>query len=481
MEQKMYVGGEWVDAISGARFAVTNPATGETIATVPDAGRADARQAIAAAAAAFPAWAGLTAQKRSRALRRLYELIVEHADRLARILTDEQGKPLAEARGEVLNGAEYLLWYAEEARRIYGETIPAASPAARIWVLRQPVGVVGAITPWNFPSAMITRKIAPALAAGCTVVIKPAEQTPLSALALAELVQEAGLPAGAVNVLTTNQPAEIGAELLENQAVRKISFTGSTAVGKRLMAGAAAQVKRITMELGGHAPLIVFDDANLETAVKAAVVSKYRNAGQTCICANRLFVQESVLEEFTARYVAEVSRLKVGLGTEPDSHLGPLIDAAAWQKVEAHVADARAHGARVLTGGQRLTGGVYDRGYFYAPTVLADVTDQMKIMREETFGPVAPVLPFQTEEEAIRRANDTPYGLAAYVFTRGLARTMRVGEGLAYGMVAVNDALLAVPQAPFGGIKESGQGREGGRHGLNDYLEYKYLSVVLDQ
>lgn len=478
---RLYIGGEWREAVSGRRFEVTNPATGEVVATVPDAGPEDARAAIEAAHGAFAAWSSLPAHVRARYMRKLYDLIVANAGRLARALTEENGKPLAEARGEVLNGAEYLNWYAEETRRVYGEIIPSSSRRTRIWVLRQPVGVVAAITPWNFPSSMVTRKIAPALAAGCTVVLKPAEQTPLSALLVAELIQEAGLPAGVVNIITTRDPASVGQAFLSNRLVRKISFTGSTEVGKYLMQGAAAQMKRVSMELGGHAPFIVFDDADLDAAVKGAVTSKFRNAGQTCICANRIYVQESVAEAFTERLVAAVRSLRVGNGMEEGTSVGPLIDEAAYIKVEEHVSDARSKGARVLTGGHRMTGPAFDRGFFYAPTLLDQVSDDMRIVREETFGPVAPILTFRTEEEVIRRANDTDYGLAAYVFTRDLGRTVRVSEALEYGMVGVNDSLLAVPQAPFGGVKESGMGREGGHHGLDDYLEYKYLSVVLDE
>jgi len=478
---QLFIGGQWREAASGARFAVTNPATGEVVATVPDAGAEDARAAIEAAHAAFAEWSSLPAHVRARYMRKVYDGIMQNVDRLARVLTEENGKPLPEAKAEVINGAEYLNWYAEETRRVYGEVIPASSRRTRIVVLRQPVGVVAAITPWNFPSSMITRKIAPALAAGCTVVLKPAEQTPLSALLLAEIIQEAGLPAGVVNIVTTRDPAAVGQEFLENRLVRKISFTGSTDVGKYLAQGAAARMKRFSMELGGHAPFIVFDDADLDAAVQGAITSKFRNAGQTCICANRIFVQESVAAEFTRRFVEAVRGLRVGYGLEEGTAVGPLIDEAAFIKVEEHVSDARGKGARVLTGGHRLTGEKFDRGFFYAPTLLDQVTDDMKIMREETFGPVAPIIPFRTEEEVIRRANDTPYGLAAYIFTRNLGRTVRVSEALEYGMVAVNDSLLAVPQAPFGGIKESGQGREGGRHGLEDYLEYKYLSIVLDK
>lgn len=477
---RLYIGGEWRDAAGGQRFEVTNPATGEVVATVPDAGAEDARAAIEAAHGAFAGWSSLPAHVRARYMRKVYDLIVRNVERLARVLTEENGKPLAEARGEVLNGAEYLNWYAEETRRVYGEVIPSSSRRTRIWVLRQPVGVVAAITPWNFPSSMVTRKIAPALAAGCTVVLKPAEQTPLSALLIAEIIQEAGLPPGVVNVVTTRDPAAVGREFLSNRLVRKISFTGSTEVGKYLAQGAAAQMKRVSMELGGHAPFIVFEDADLDAAVQGAVISKFRNAGQTCICANRIYVQESVADAFAERLVEAVRRLRVGNGLEDGTSVGPLIDEAAFIKVEEHVSDARRRGARVLTGGHRMSGPAFDRGFFYAPTLLDQVSDDMRIVREETFGPVAPIMTFRNEDEVIRRANDTNYGLAAYIFTRNLGRTVRVSEALEYGMVAVNDSLLAVPQAPFGGIKESGVGREGGRHGLDDYLEYKYLSVVLD-
>lgn len=479
-EYRMLIANQWVQATENRRFEVTNPATGAVIATVPDASREDVRAAIEAAHTAFTTWSALPAHVRSNHMRKIYNAIVSNVDRLATILSEEQGKPLAEAKGEILNGAEYINWYAEEARRIYGETIPASFPQTRIWVLRQPVGVVAAITPWNFPSAMIARKIAPALAAGCTIVVKPAEQTPISAIALGEVLQEAGLPPGVVNIVTTARPAEVGAELMDHPHVRKISFTGSTEIGKLLLRGAASQVKRVSMELGGHAPFIVFDDADLKLAATCAVISKFRNAGQTCICANRIYVQESVVEPFTELFLEQVQALSVGHFTDPAATIGPLIDQAAYEKVEAHVTDAAAKGAQVLTGGHRVSGARFDQGFFYAPTILANVTDEMQIVNEETFGPVAPIISFATEEEVVTRANNTPYGLAAYVYTRNLGRTMRVGERLEYGMVAVNDSLLAVPQAPFGGIKESGQGREGGHHGLEAYLEYKYLSVVLD-
>lgn len=477
----LFIDGQFTPAPGGKTFPVTNPATGEHLQDVADGSAEDAKRAIEAAHRAFPGWAGLTADQRAQALDAVYRLIKQEADRLAALLTSEQGKPLAEARAEVQIGAEYVRWYAEEARRVYGEMIPASSPTNRIWVMRQPLGVVAAITPWNFPSSMITRKVAPALAAGCTIVLKPAEQTPLSALALAELFQQAGLPPGVINVVTTSDPAPVGEEFLTNPLVRKISFTGSTAVGKWLAERAAKQMKRVGLELGGHAPFIVFDDADLDAAVKGAIGSKFRNAGQTCVCANRIYVQESVAEEFSRRMAEAVKALKVGPGSDPSSQLGPLIDADACAKVEAQVADATAKGATVLAGGQRLTGPGYDGGYFYAPTLLANVTDEMLIVHEETFGPVAPIMTFRTEQEAIRLANDTPYGLAAYVFSRDLGRVVRVSEGLEYGMVGVNEVGIALPQAPFGGIKESGVGREGGHHGLDGFLEYKYVHVGLGQ
>lgn len=476
----LYINGEWRPAMDGQTFPVTNPATGQIIAHVPDASPRDAEAAIAAAHAAFPSWAALTAYDRAKVLRRIYEGIMRHVDELAMLLTAEQGKPLAEAKGEVINGAEYVAWYAEEARRIYGETIPGSSPNQRIWVLRQPVGPVAAITPWNFPSSMITRKIAPALAAGCTIVLKPAEQTPLSALALGEIFAEAGVPKGVINIITTSRPAEVGELFLTDRRIAKLSFTGSTAVGKYLAERCARTMKRISLELGGHAPVIVFPDADLDQAVITAIRSKFRNAGQTCICANRLFVHEEILEAFTAKYVAAAQALKVGHGDQPGVEVGPLIDEQGFRKAEEHVQDAVARGAKVLTGGTALTGPGYEGGWFWAPTVLADVPAGAKILQEETFGPVAPIIPFRTEEQVVAMANDTEYGLAAYLFTKDLGRTMRVGEALQYGMVGVNEALLANPQAPFGGVKESGHGREGGHHGLESFLEYKYLNVSLN-
>lgn len=477
--QNFFINGQWRPAQDGRTFPVTNPATGQIIAHVADAGPADADAAIAAAHAAFPAWSALTAHERSKVLRRIYEGITQRADELAKILTAEQGKPLAEAKAEVLGGAEYIAWYAEEARRVYGETIPGSTPNQRIWVLRQPVGPVAAITPWNFPSSMITRKLAPALAAGCTIVLKPAEQTPLSALVLGEIFAEAGLPHGVINIITTSRPAEVGERFLTDRRIAKLSFTGSTAVGKYLAERCAGSMKRISLELGGHAPILIFPDADLDRAVKLAIASKFRNAGQTCICANRLYVHEDVVTEFTAKYVAAAQALKVGHGDQPGTEVGPLIDEDGFRKVEEHVQDALARGARLLTGGNALTGPGFEGGWFWAPTVLTDLPAGAKILTEETFGPVAPIIPFRTEEEAVAMANDSEYGLAAYLFTRDLGRTMRVGEALQYGMVGVNEAALALPQAPFGGIKESGMGREGGHHGLDAFLEYKYMNVGL--
>ncbi|MGH7423025.1 MAG: NAD-dependent succinate-semialdehyde dehydrogenase, partial [Candidatus Methylomirabilales bacterium] len=403
----------------------------------------------------------------------------ERKEELARILTSEQGKPLFEARGEIEYAAGFVTWYAEEGKRVYGETIPASVAHKRLLVIKQPVGVVAAITPWNFPAGMVTRKIAPALAAGCPVVLKPAEQTPLTAIALFQIFEEAGFPAGVVNLITTRDPSEVGRELVENPLVRMIAFTGSTEVGKLLMRGAAAQVKRISLELGGNAPFIVFEDADLDKAVAAAVASKFRNMGQTCICANRIYVQESILESFTAKFVERVKQLRVGNGLEEGVHVGPLIDEGGFKKVCAHVEDAVAKGARVLTGGTPRTDGPFAHGHFFEPTVLASVRKGMQILEEETFGPVAPLVPFRDEAEVIRAANDTRYGLAAYFYSQNVSRCIRVAEQLEYGIVGANDAMPAVPQAPFGGLKESGFGREGGREGIEEFLEVKLISLGL--
>jgi len=474
----MYIDGQWVGADSDRRFAVTNPATLEEVGTVPDAGRAETRRAIEAAARAFPAWSGLTAGERARFLGKFAARVQANVDALAELLTREQGKPLAEARGEVLGTVDIIQWYAEEAKRLYGETVPASVPHKRILVLRQPVGVVGVITPWNYPISIIARKIATALAAGCTVVAKPAEQTPLCGVALVRLIAEAGLPAGVVNLVTGN-PVEIGLELLSNPLVRKITFTGSTEVGKLLMRGAADRVKKVSLELGGHAPFIIFRDADLKQAVADFLYNKFRNNGQMCSCANRLYVEEDVYDQVVQQVAEGARRLRVGNGLEPGVQVGPLIDEAGLAKVEAQVRDARQRGARVLTGGQRLAD--LGPGSFYAPTVLTDVSADMAVCQEETFGPVIPVIPFRSEQEAVSLANASPYGLTAYFYTSNLSRAWRVAEQLECGVVGVNDSMPTVPQAPFGGFKESGIGREGGHHGLADFLEIKYVSIGLEQ
>lgn len=472
----LLIGGEWRQAEGGRTFTVDDPATGETVGEVADASPADAAAAVAAATEAFPVWAAKTAKERARILFRWYDLMMAHADEIAECMTREQGKPLAEARGEVEYAADFVQWFGEEAKRVYGETIPASHPHKRLLVLKQPVGVVAAITPWNFPAAMITRKVAPAIAAGCTVVIKPAEQTPLTAGLLAELALEAGMPPGVMNLVTSSDPAAIAKVWLEDERVRKITFTGSTEVGKLLMRQAADTVKRVSLELGGQAPFLIFDDADVDAAVREVMASKFRNAGQTCVCANRLYVQRGIADEFTRVLAERVQALRVGRGTEEGVQIGPLIDEQAVAKVERHVSDAVSKGARIVTGGTRLT---QQGARFYAPTVLADVRDDMLVMREETFGPVAPVRVFDTEEEAIELANRTRYGLAAYMFTRDLSRATRVMERLEYGIVGVNDGLPSVAQAPFGGFKESGLGREGGHHAMDEFLETKFISFGL--
>ena len=473
LQQQCFVAGKWISAVSGTTLAVHNPATGELIGTVPSLGREETAQAIAAADNAWPAWRSMTAHERCRILRRWYELIVEHQNDLALIMTMEQGKPLAESLGEILYGAGFVEWFAEEAKRVYGDTIPMGQPGKRIIVIKQPVGVCAAITPWNFPSAMITRKAAPALAAGCPVVIKPAAQTPFSALALAELAREAGVPSGVFNVLT-GQASEIGGELTESSVVRKLSFTGSTAVGKMLMRQCADTVKKISLELGGHAPFIVFDDADLDEAVEGAIASKYRNSGQTCVCANRFIVQEGIYEAFAERLIQAVTdQLKVGNGLDEGVNQGPLIDLNAIMKVEQHIQDALDKGARLGCGGKRSG----ENGFFFEPTILLDVTTDMLIAYEETFGPVAPLFSFATEEEAVAMANDTPYGLASYFYSRDVGRVWRVAEALEYGMVGMNTGIMSTESAPFGGIKESGIGREGSKYGIDEYLEMKYLCL----
>jgi succinate-semialdehyde dehydrogenase/glutarate-semialdehyde dehydrogenase len=470
LRSTMFLGGKWIAADSGATLAVRDPATGAVLAEVPNCGATETRRAIAAANAALPAWRSLTAKQRSQLLQRWFALINENADDLAQLITAEGGKPLAEAKGEVAYGASFVEWFAEEGKRAYGETIPATLADKRLVVVKQPIGVCAAITPWNFPLAMITRKVAPALAAGCTVVVKPAEQTPLTALALAALAEQAGFPAGVFNVLT-GDPVAIGGELTASPVVRKLSFTGSTEVGRLLMAQSAPTIKKLSLELGGNAPFIVFDDADVDAAVNGALIAKYRNTGQTCVCANRILVQAGVYEEFAQKLAARAAALKVGAGSEDGVMQGPLIDAGALAKVEAHVADALAKGARVLCGGAQHERG----GNFYQPTVLADVTPAMLVAREETFGPVAPLFRFSTEAEAVAMANDTEFGLAAYFYSRDVACCWRVGEALEYGMVGVNTGLISNEVAPFGGIKQSGLGREGSKYGIEDYLEVKYL------
>ena len=466
------------ETLTAARtFAVHNPATLEHLADVADATAEDAREAIEAASKAMPGWTAVPAIERARVLRRAEALMLERADVLGRTLTLEGGKPLAEARGEIAYAASFFGWFAGEAERVYGRTIPASQASKRLMVLRQPVGVAGAITPWNFPAAMVTRKVGPAIAAGCSVVLKPAEQTPLTAIAIAEILAEAGLPAGVLTVVTTSDPAAVGNELLTSSLVRKITFTGSTEVGKYLMREAAASVKRISLELGGHAPFIVFADADIEAAAKGAITSKFRNAGQTCVCANRIYVHASVAKAFTEAFVPLVAALKVGNGVDAGVQIGPLIDQAGVNKVEAHVRDATSHGARVRVGGQRPA--ERDHGYFFEPTVLTDVRDDMLVMREETFGPVAPIATFDSEDEVLERANRGPFGLAAYFYTRDLSRAWRVAERLEYGIVGINDPLPSTAQAPFGGYKESGLGREGGSEGMEAFLETKYVSMGL--
>ena len=468
------IGGEWVAGAS--RFDVTDPATGLKLADVANLGPAEAEAAIAAANRAWPAWRGKTAKERHAVMMKWFALLHQHADDLARIMTAEQGKPLAEAKGEVGYGASFIEWFAEEAKRVYGETIPTTDNNKRYIVIKQPIGVCAAITPWNFPIAMITRKVAPALAAGCPVVIKPAEQTPLSALAVAELAQRAGMPAGVLNIVTADSANSIaiGQVLCASDVVRHLSFTGSTEVGRILARQCAPTVKKISLELGGNAPFIVFDDADIDSAVEGAMASKYRNAGQTCVCANRIYVQSGIYEAFVEKLAAKARGIKVGNGFEAGVNQGPLIDDQAIAKVQAHVADARAKGARVVTGGER-DATLGER--FFTPTVLADVTREMLCAKEETFGPVAPVFRFETEAEVIALANDTEFGLASYFYSRDIGRVFRVGEALEYGMVGINTGLIAVAEVPFGGVKQSGLGREGAHQGMDDYVEVKYLCL----
>ena len=466
-----FIGGEWCGA--DKRFAVTNPANGELLAEVPDLDADGARAAVAAAEAAGPSWKKRTAKERATLLRAWFDAIMAHQEDLARLMTLEQGKPLAESRGEVAYGASFVEFYAEESKRMAGETLPGHGVDKRILVFREPIGVVAAVTPWNFPLAMITRKCAPALAAGCTVVIKPAEATPLTALAVARLAELAGLPAGVINVVTASQPAPIGEVLTTDPRVRKFSFTGSTPVGKKLLAQCAGTVKKVSLELGGNAPFIVFDDADLDAAVEGAVASKYRNSGQTCVCTNRFLVQSGVYKAFVEKFAKRVAELNVGNGLDDGVMQGPLINQAAVEKVEFHIGDALEKGGRLVCGGKPHTLG----GTFFEPTIIADVTDTMRVAREETFGPLAPVFRFETDEEAIAMANATEFGLAAYFYARDYRRIWHVMEGLEYGMVAVNEGILSTELAPFGGVKESGLGREGSRHGLDEFTELKYVCV----
>ncbi|MFP3921546.1 MAG: NAD-dependent succinate-semialdehyde dehydrogenase [Dichotomicrobium sp.] len=472
VRQQCYVNGKW---IGEPAVPVTDPATGDELARVPNFGAAETSAAIDAANAAFPAWRDMLAKERGAVLRRWFDLVQSHAEELAHLMSAEQGKPLAEARGEVAYGASFIEYFAEEAKRVYGETIPSPRKDARILVIKQPLGVVAAITPWNFPLAMITRKVAPAMAVGCTVVCKPAPDTPLTALALAQLAAEAGVPAGVLNMVTSDTAgaAEIGNEMTSNPLVRGIGFTGSTRVGKLLMEQSAGTVKKVSLELGGNAPFIVFDDADLDRAVQGAIASKYRNTGQTCVCANRILVQDGVYDAFAEKLAEKVRAMKVGRATEADVMQGPLINEQALEKVEAHVADAVEKGAKVLTGGKRHTLG----RTFYEPTILTDVTSDMRLAGEETFGPVAPLFRFRTEEEAIATANDTPSGLASYFYTQDLGRAWRVSEGLEFGMVGVNEGVISTELAPFGGVKESGLGREGSHHGIDEFVEMKYIMM----
>ena len=472
LHEQCCVDGAWIDADGGQTVSVTNPATGGVIGTIPKMGAAETRRAIEAADRALPAWRAKTAKERSAILRKWFELMMANRDDLGLIMTTEQGKPLPEAKGEVAYAASFIEWFAEEAKRVYGDVIPTVWPDRRLVVIKQPVGVCGAITPWNFPAAMITRKAGPALAAGCTIVVKPATQTPYSALAMAELAQRAGVPKGVFNVVT-GSAKEIGGELTANPVVRKITFTGSTEVGRVLMAQSAQTIKKVSLELGGNAPFVVFDDADLDAAVEGAMISKYRNAGQTCVCANRILVQDKVYDAFAEKLAAKVKALKVGPGTEAGVNIGPLIDQNAVAKVEEHISDAVAKGAKVVTGGKKHSLG----GLFFEPTLLTEVNTGMKVTKEETFGPVAPLFRFKTEEEGVAMANDTEFGLAAYFYARDIGRIWRVGEGIESGMVGINTGLLSNEVAPFGGVKQSGIGREGSKYGIEEFLEVKYLCM----
>ncbi|QLF94249.1 NADP-dependent succinate-semialdehyde dehydrogenase [Pseudomonas sp. ABC1] len=474
LREQAYIDGTWQDADDGARLEVNDPATGAIIGSVPKMGVSETRRAIEAAERALPAWRALTAKERSTKLRRWFELVMANQDELARLMTLEQGKPLAEAKGEIAYAASFIEWFAEEAKRVYGDTIPGHQADKRLIVIKQPIGVTAAITPWNFPAAMITRKAGPALAAGCTMVLKPASQTPFSALALAVLAEEAGIPAGVLNVVT-GSAGDIGSELTRNPVVRKLSFTGSTEIGRQLMAECARDIKKVSLELGGNAPFIVFDDADLDAAVEGAIVSKYRNNGQTCVCANRLYVQAGVYDAFVEKLRVAVAKLRVGNGLEAGVTTGPLIDEKAVAKVREHIDDAVTRGARVVSGGKSHALG----GGFFEPTILADVPSDALVAREETFGPLAPLFRFNDEDEVIAQANDTEFGLASYFYARDLSRVFRVAEALEYGMVGINTGLISNEVAPFGGIKASGLGREGSKYGIEDYLEIKYLCLGL--
>ncbi|HDG8091523.1 TPA: NADP-dependent succinate-semialdehyde dehydrogenase [Klebsiella oxytoca] len=470
--QQAFIDGRWRDASSGETLGVTNPANGQQLGSVPKMGAEETREAIDAAARALPAWRALTARERATILRRWFDLMMEHQDDLARLMTLEQGKPLAEAKGEIGYAASFIEWFAEEGKRIYGDTIPGHQADKRLLVIKQPIGVTAAITPWNFPSAMITRKAGPALAAGCTMVLKPASQTPFSALALAELANRAGIPKGVFNVVT-GSASEVGNELTGNPLVRKLSFTGSTEIGRQLMEQCAKDIKKVSLELGGNAPFIVFDDADLDKAVEGALASKFRNAGQTCVCANRLYIQDGVYDRFAEKLQQAVSKLQIGDGLQPNVTIGPLIDEKAIAKVQEHIADALDKGARVATGGKPHELG----GNFFQPTILVDVPSDAKVAKEETFGPLAPLFRFKDEADVIAQTNDTEFGLAAYFYARDLGRVFRVGEALEYGIIGINTGLISTEVAPFGGVKSSGLGREGSKYGIEDYLEIKYMCI----